>query len=40
MGASLRVLQSKHERCSNQALGRLVPVGYTRYRAYTSGLST
>ena len=35
-------LQSKHElyMFKIQALGRLVPVGSTRYRAYTSGLST
>ena len=36
----LRVLQSKHEHFSIQALGRLVPVSSMRYRTYTSGLST
>jgi hypothetical protein len=35
-------LQSEHEHIegSNQALGRLVPVSYTHYCDYTSGLST
>ena len=31
---------SEHERVCSQALGRLVPVGYTHCCAYTSGLST
>ncbi|RMG47146.1 MAG: hypothetical protein D6723_16390 [Acidobacteria bacterium] len=32
--------RSLSDRCCGQALGRLVPVSSTRYRAYTPGLST